>query len=278
MENKIKIEKNTVQETLIIPLYGRKMCSENFPKLYRDEFAARLCDKLDYDFSRLERQKKSFLFEFGSLEVAMRQIDMISEIKDYLRGHERAAIVNLGCGLDETGKACDNGLCSLVNVDFPDVIAIREKLVEKQEREINIACDLNDFSWMDSISPENGAVFFAAGVFYYFKRAEVKKLVLELGKRFKGGRLVFDSVGYMGLKLMMKKVVKNMDIDDISGYFYLNRPLQELNWSDSFKLSSRPYMLGYHDMKSPGVRFSHRLLAKIADKNMKMAVNRIDFE
>ena len=27
---KIKIEKNTVQETLIIPLYGRKMCSENF--------------------------------------------------------------------------------------------------------------------------------------------------------------------------------------------------------------------------------------------------------
>ena len=27
---KIKIEKNTVQETLIIPLYGRKMCSEKF--------------------------------------------------------------------------------------------------------------------------------------------------------------------------------------------------------------------------------------------------------
>ena len=28
---KYKIEKNTVQETLVIPLYGRKMCSE----LYR---------------------------------------------------------------------------------------------------------------------------------------------------------------------------------------------------------------------------------------------------
>ena len=31
-----KIEKNTVQETLIIPLYARKMCSELYPNLYRD--------------------------------------------------------------------------------------------------------------------------------------------------------------------------------------------------------------------------------------------------
>ena len=32
-----KIEKNTVQETLIIPLYARKMCTELYPNLYRDE-------------------------------------------------------------------------------------------------------------------------------------------------------------------------------------------------------------------------------------------------
>jgi hypothetical protein len=37
-------------------------------------------------------------------------------------------------------------------------------------------------------------------------------------------------------------------------------------------------MLGYYDMKSPGIRFSHRLLAKIGDKIMKMAINRLDFK
>ncbi len=31
---KYKIEKNTVQETLIIPLYARKVCSELYPNLY----------------------------------------------------------------------------------------------------------------------------------------------------------------------------------------------------------------------------------------------------
>ena len=29
---KCKIEKNTVQETLILPLYSRKLCTELYPK------------------------------------------------------------------------------------------------------------------------------------------------------------------------------------------------------------------------------------------------------
>ncbi len=34
---KYKIEKNTVQETLILLLYSRKLCTELYPNLYRDE-------------------------------------------------------------------------------------------------------------------------------------------------------------------------------------------------------------------------------------------------
>ena len=48
---KYHIEKNTVQETLVIPLYGRKVCSEHFPQLFSDPEAERLCGMLDYDFS-----------------------------------------------------------------------------------------------------------------------------------------------------------------------------------------------------------------------------------
>lgn len=53
---KVKIEKNTVQETLIVPLYGRKMCSEKFPELYTDVFAKELCERIDYDFTKLEKK------------------------------------------------------------------------------------------------------------------------------------------------------------------------------------------------------------------------------
>ena len=56
---KMKIEKDTVQETLIIPLYGRKMCSELYPQLFRDETAIRLIDEVDYDFSELAKKSES---------------------------------------------------------------------------------------------------------------------------------------------------------------------------------------------------------------------------
>ena len=52
---KCRIEKNTVQETLILPLYSRKLCTELYPNLYRDETAVRLLDQIDYDFSVVSR-------------------------------------------------------------------------------------------------------------------------------------------------------------------------------------------------------------------------------
>ena len=82
---KYKIEKNTVQETLIIPLYSRKMCSELYPNLYRDETAVRLLDQIEYDFSEAEKDSRSLMQRFGSLEVAMRQNDLAFEVRDYLK-------------------------------------------------------------------------------------------------------------------------------------------------------------------------------------------------
>ena len=70
---KYKIEKNTVQETLILPLYSRKLCTELYPNLYRDETAVRLLDQIDYDFSEAEKSSRSLMQRFGALEVAMRQ-------------------------------------------------------------------------------------------------------------------------------------------------------------------------------------------------------------
>ena len=171
---KYKIEKNTVQETLIIPLYARKVCSELYPNLYRDETAVSLINEIDYDFSEAEKNSRRLMQRFGSLEVAMRQNDLKWEVKDYLKSHPNAAVVNLGCGLDNTGRSCDNGSCKIYNLDFPDVIAVRNELLPAGEREENIPCDLNNTEWFAKIDASGGAVFFASGVFYYFLTEQVK--------------------------------------------------------------------------------------------------------
>ena len=68
---KYHIEKNTVQETLVIPLYGRVKCSELYPNLYKDDEAKKIIDNLDYDFSKLEEKKRnvSILLFRGSDEI-----------------------------------------------------------------------------------------------------------------------------------------------------------------------------------------------------------------
>ena len=199
-----KIEKNTVQETLIIPLYARKMCSELYPNLYRDEAARRLVNAVDYDFSALEKKSRSLMQRFGFLEVAMRQNDLAYEVRDYLKTHPTAAVVNLGCGLDCTGRACDNGHCKIYNLDFPDVIAVRNQLLPAGERETNIPCDLNDTAWLDKIDASGGAVFFASGVFYYFLKEQVRILVRAMADAFQGGVLVFDAANEKAVKLMLR--------------------------------------------------------------------------
>ncbi len=274
---KYHIERNTVQETLVIPLYGRKMCSEQYPGLYRDETALRLMEEIDYDFSDLEKKSKGTMYRFGFLEAAMRQSDLAWEVRDYLRDHPTAAVVNLGCGLDDTGRSCDNGQCRIYNLDFPDVIALRDELLLAGEREENIPCDLNDTAWFDRIDAGGGAVFFAAGVFYYFLTDRVRALVTAMEKSFPGGRLVFDAANRRAVRLMLKTWLKTAEIRDVGAYFAVSDAEKELSaWSPTLGVSSRGYMLGYHDLRTPSVSGFFRLLARMGDGMMKMLIVRLE--
>ena len=115
---KYKIEKNTVQETLIIPLYVRKVCSELYPNLYRDETAVRLIDEIDYDFSEAEKNSRSLMQRFGSLEVAMRQNDLAFEVRDYLKlTPMRRWSTGLRAG--RHWKKLRQRSCKIYNLDFP---------------------------------------------------------------------------------------------------------------------------------------------------------------
>ena len=275
---KHKIEKNTVQETLIIPLFARKVCSELYPNLYRDETSIRLIDEIDYDFSEAERKSRSLMQRFGALEVAMRQNDLAWEARDYLKSHPTAAVVNLGCGLDSTGRACDNGSCKIYNLDFPDVIAVRNELLPAGEREENIPCNLNDTAWFSQIDASGGAVFFASGVFYYFLTEQVKALVQSMAGAFPGGVLVFDAANRTAVKMIAKTWLKSAKIEDVGAYFAVSDAPGEIGaWDSRLQVTSRGYMLGYNDLRDPSVSGFFRFLAKVGDRGMKMQIVKIEF-
>ncbi len=275
---KVHIGKNTVQETLVIPLYGRKMCTERFPNLFQDKKALELIGRLDYDFSAMEKKASGIGYQFGALEVAMRETDLMTEMKEYLDAHPQATLVNLGCGLDQTAENIDNGRCRILNIDMPDVIAVREQLLPEKDRIRNYGCDLNDAAWFDEVDASNGVCFMAAGVFYYFRTEQIKKLFTAMAERFPGGKLVFDTAGRRAVKIMLKTWVKEAGITSISDYFSVDSIDEDLSWMKHARISSRGYMLGYNDLKDPSVPALFRLLAKIGDNFMKMQIIRMDFE
>ena len=275
---KYKIEKNTVQETLVIPLYSRKLCTELYPNLFQDETAVRLIDQIDYDFSEVEKNSHSLMQRFGSLEVAMRQYDLAFEVRDYLKDHPNAAVVNLGCGLDGTGRSCDNGSCKIYNLDFPDVIAVRNELLPAGEREENIPCNLNDTEWFSQIDASGGAVFFASGVFYYFLTEQVKALVQKMADAFPSGVLAFDSANRTAVKMIAKTWLKSAKIRNVGAYFVVSAAPKEIGaWDSRLQVTSRGYMLGYNDLKDPSVSGFFRFLARVGDRVMKMQIVRIKF-
>ena len=276
---KLHIEKNTTQETLVIPLYARKLCTRLFPSLFSDPAAMRLIDRLDYDFSSIEKQSDGLMQRFGALEVAMRQTDLEIEVKEYLSRHPRAAVVNLGCGLDQTAENCDNGSCLIYNADMPDVIAVRNELIPAGARTQNLACDLNDTSWFEKIDHTDGAVFFASGVFYYFQIPDAQKLINSMAAYFPGGKLVFDTAGKAALKMMLKTFIKQAGIQNVGAYFHVNKiETDVLPWLKHAKASGKGYMLGYHDLKDPCVPRFFRFLSRVGDHCMKMQILRLDFD
>ena len=142
-----------------------------YPGNFNDKDSQWIFDQVEMSYE----DKKGLMKKAGAIMAATRQYDLASAYKAYLKAHPKAAVVNLGCGLDTTFRQVDNGQAKAYNLDFPEAIEVRNELLGQRERETNIACDLNDLSWFDRIdfNPEDGIVFFASGVFYYFKTEQV---------------------------------------------------------------------------------------------------------
>lgn len=276
---KYKIKKDSVQETLIIPLYSRKICSSLYPNIYYDKTAVDLISQIDYDFSEIEKKSKSLMQRFGALEVAARQSDIAYEVCEYLKEHPYASIVNLGCGLDNTGRNCDNGKCKIYNLDFPDVIKVRNELLPPGEREENIACNLNDVGWFKRIDNTNGVIFFASGVFYYFLNEEVKSLIVKMADYFNDSVLVFDTANKTAVKMISKTWLKTAKIKDVGAYFAVSNAKKEISsWSNNIEVTSKGYMLGYNDLKQDNISGFFRFLAYVGDSLMKMQIVKIKFK
>jgi methyltransferase (TIGR00027 family) len=184
-----------VAETLLIPLYIRAMESQRPDALIKDERAEAVVRQLDQESLR---KTAALTEDMGRAVVILKGREFDRFAQDFMARHSDAVVVHIGCGLDTRFErvAERNGRVEWYDLDLPDVIEIRRKLVGGEgARHHFLACSVLESAWLDTVSAhrQRSFLFLAEGVFMYFTEAQVKSLVLTLRDRFPGAELVFDA-------------------------------------------------------------------------------------
>ena len=204
MKQKIKITKGTVQETLLLPLWGRAYETQRANPRLIDENAVKIIKNIDYDFTEIE--KTQAMSQHGWVA---RSLHTDRTAREFIKQHPEATIVNIGCGLDTTFSRIDNGKILFYELDLPDVIELRKNFYEDSERHISIASSFLDTDkWFEQIEVKDSLLFLAGGVLYYFEEEQIKEFFIKSADFFKECDFYFDSLSPMGMKMAKKQVLK----------------------------------------------------------------------
>lgn len=183
---KAKITLTGVNETLLVPLYARALESRKPSPAFYDATAVHIVESVNYDF---EKHGKSKMNMWG---CAARTVLFDRQAAAHIKAYPDCAVVNLACGLDDRFRRVDNGKIQWYNIDFPDVIELRKKLIEPHERVTDLACSALDYSWIDQITNKEHTLIIAEGFLMYLRQEEVKELFDTIAKHFTRAALLLE--------------------------------------------------------------------------------------
>ena len=131
-ETSSKVTLSRVPETMLQTVYARAKETQTRGAV-RDEKAVEIIRRLDYDFSLADKDSAM------SSGVIARTIVLDKLVKTYLSAHPGAVAVNIACGLD-TRCYRMQGYQHWYNLDLPETIAVREKLLPENGKSRKSPC------------------------------------------------------------------------------------------------------------------------------------------
>ena len=208
-----KIQLSDVEETGVLTLYCKAIETLSDKPIMEDPKAVEMVQRID---PLLESTTNPLLKRLLNRKIDQRLIvhialraqkyDRYAQI--FISDHPTGVIVNIGCGLDTRYFRIDNGKLDFVDIDLPQVIATKRKLLRETKRYQMIGRSVLDFNWMNEISKfrDHPVMFQAEGLFMYLPQDEVKRLVLALQSRFPGSELVCEVVNQQLVQGIYKKM------------------------------------------------------------------------
>jgi len=251
MDNSNSLNLGYVQETLMMPLWGRAFETMKEKPLLVDNKAVEIVKNISYDFSTISKN----ISKISRVAWIARSIYFDSKIKSFIDKYPDSTIVNLGCGLDTTFERMDNGKIIWFDLDLPDVISLRKKYISESDRRHFISESIFENNWRKNIKGVNHLFIMIAGVLYYFEESEVKKLFIDFCSCFPDAEIVFDYCSLKGIEIANKKVIEKGGMNDSAKLKWGIDDIYELEkWSNNIKIIEWIPMFKEHKKKYPVFR------------------------
>ena len=254
-----------VADTLFIPLVARIYVSRRFPEYFYDEKALSLENFVPGDGIRRSSSEYMYLASVARY----RNLDRI--VREFAGRNGECNVVNLGAGLETAAFRLADCGARFYEIDLPEVIEAREKVIPKGPGEVLIGCDVLSLDWLPRIDSSIPTLFVASGVFQYFREDDVVGLARELGESLPGSELVFDATDEVGMRYA-NRYVKKTGNTTAPMNFYINDPEAFARACGAELLEQRPF---FKDME-PGVRrrlkIGSRIAMMVADRKRRTII------
>jgi O-methyltransferase involved in polyketide biosynthesis len=185
----IDFQLNNTNRTLLMPLWGRAKATRANSRILVDQKAVEIVERLGLDLANFDRvlHPSNELFAIART----RAIDDLA--RRFIANHPNATVINLGAGFDTGFYRIDNGSIQWFDLDLPEVIELRKKLIPEAQRNRYISASILETEWIKEIQPQFHDFFFlACGVLAYFRKVEIRKLFSILVDSFPDAEMAFD--------------------------------------------------------------------------------------
>ena len=198
MKEKIKL--SGVPETMLQTVYARAKESGGRDAIH-DAKAEELIEKLDYDFSLADKDNA---MHSG---VIARTIVLDRLTKAWLASHPGAVVINIACGLD-TRCYRMTGYAHWYNLDLPETMAVREKLLPQSGTISQIAMSAMD-DWDKEIKEQSTPVLIIIeGLTMYLSEADVRRIFAVISQRFEKATVFAETMNPMIAKRFKEKSIE----------------------------------------------------------------------
>ena len=249
-----------VADTLFIPLTARIYVSKRFPEYFYDQMALSLQEHLPDD--KIEKTSTEYMM----MASVARYYNLDQMTRDFIsRAAGPCNIINLGAGLETAYFRIKSETAVFYEIDLPEVIAGRRQVLGEQAREVLTGGDLfRPQEWAQGINTAWPSLLIVSGVFQYFHKTDILRLIGELKALFPRGELIFDAANQTGLRYA-NRYVKRTGNASAEMYFYVNSGHQFGEEAKVRLIDERPFFTAARQQLKHKLRLFTRIAMAVTD-------------